>query len=46
MADLSRDTLVLVFPLANRTPEAFRNHHIALAANRDKGQNFITRLSL
>jgi len=32
--------------LANRTPEAFRNHHIALAANRDKGQNFTQGLSL
>jgi len=31
--------------LANRTPEAFRHHHIALAADRDKGQNFTQGLS-
>jgi putative transposase len=32
--------------LANCTPEAFHNYHIALAANHDKGQNFNQGLSL
>jgi putative transposase len=32
--------------LANRTPEEFRNHHLALAVANDTSQNFSLGLSL
>jgi putative transposase len=39
-ARVARELDALHSALANRTPQEFRNQHIALAVSRDNGQNF------